>query len=67
MKLEDQVKPGCVEAMEALFALHDAIQQNGLTIADIEKVVRLAVAQGIEGMELTVAMASIAVGKAARK
>lgn len=55
-----------MQAMEALFAFSAAMDEGGLSIADLEEVVRMAVAAGHELMLINLAMAKLALERAKR-
>ena len=41
-----ELRPGCLEAMEATFTLCEAINENELCVNDLTQVCRLAMSQG---------------------
>ena len=55
------------KAMQAIFNLCEAIEDGGLSIADIAEVAGLAVAGGHERVELALAMAANGIRLAAKE
>jgi len=57
---EEKVK-GCLDAMEAAFALHQAIYENDLTIDDLHNICNLALAEGHDLMQISLFLMQTAI------
>lgn len=55
------LRPGCIEAMEATFALCEAISKNKLTVNDLAEVCRMAIDDGHDMAQVDLAMMSSAI------
>jgi len=55
---------GCVEAMEAAFALTEAIDKHGLSVADLTGICRVAIGGGHDLMRVALSMMGIAAQRA---
>lgn len=63
MKISN-LRPGCIEAMEATFALCDAINGYGLTLNDLTEVCRWAIDDGHDMAQIDLAMMAMAIARA---
>jgi len=52
-----------IDAMDAVFAFSEAMTEGDLTILDLQNVIRLAVADGHEMLQIQIAMLSVALEK----
>ena len=57
-----ELPQGCIEAMEATFALCDAINDNDLTVNDLKEVCCLAIDDGHDMAQIDLAMMAMAIG-----
>ena len=58
------MKNGCIEAMEATFALCEAINGNELTLDDLTEVCQMSMAEGHDMAQIDLSMMSMAVERA---